>query len=83
MTGLAEFTVFQFFPEGDHEEVVTQVDAPTAVARAKALTESVGGRMGTTARVIITDGADYTVFEWLHGQGVVFPPEAASAEAAG
>jgi hypothetical protein len=68
------FSVIQFFPTGDYEQVVTDVDAPTAVAQAKALTESVGGLLGTTARVVITDRDDYIAFEWLHGEGVVFPP---------
>jgi hypothetical protein len=43
---------------------------------------SIGGRiLGTTARVIITDGGDYTTFEWQHGKGVVFPTEAECAAA--
>jgi hypothetical protein len=77
-----EFSVYQFFSNGDYEEVLRYVDPKTAVDTAKALTESIGGRiLGTTARVIITDGGDYTTFEWQHGKGVVFPTEADCAAA--
>jgi hypothetical protein len=26
-------------------------------------------------RIVITDGEDFTVFEWLRDQGTTFPPE--------
>lgn len=68
-----EFSVYQFFPGGDYEEVLRSADAETAVTTAKRLTELAGGRLGTTQRVIITDGDDFIVFEWRHGAGVVFP----------
>ena len=38
---------------------------------------SVGAQIGTTVRVIITDGGDCIAWEWIRGQGVVFPPEIA------
>ena len=47
-----------------YEYVKRLVDAEQAVMIAKRLTESVGARIGTTRRIIITDGGDYTVFEW-------------------
>ena len=72
-----EFSVYQFFPDGDYEEVLRNVDAATAVHTAKRLTDSVGGLIGTTRRVTITDGGDCVCFDWKHGEGVVFPPEAA------
>lgn len=76
MTGRDEFSVYQFFP-GEHWERVLQfVDAETAVRMARRLTRSVGARLGTTCRVIITDGDDYCVFEWKHGEGITYPPEA-------
>jgi hypothetical protein len=68
-----EFSVYQFFRDEMSERVLQFVDPKTAVECAKRLTESVGGRLGTTRRVIITDGGDYTVFEWKHGEGVTFP----------
>lgn len=69
-----EFSVYQFFPNGQYEEVLRFVDAETAVRVAHGLTTSLGGRFGTTQRVIITDGEDFTTFDWQYGKGVVFPP---------
>lgn len=68
-----EFSVYQFFPNGSYEASARFVDAETAVKRAKALTETVGARLGTTVKVIITDGGDCTNFEWKFGEGVVYP----------
>jgi hypothetical protein len=70
----AEFSVYQFFRNGDYEAVLRWVDCKTAILQVKALAESVAGAAGTTCRIIITDGGDYTVFEWKFGRGVVFPP---------
>lgn len=69
-----EFSVWQFFPNDLQERVLRGVDAKTAVEQAKRLTETVGARLGTTTRIIITDGGDDTVFEWINGRGVTFPP---------
>lgn len=70
-----EFSVYQFFPDEQYEEVLRFVDAETAVRTAAQLCRSLGGRIGTTQRVIITDGGDYTTFEWKFGEGVVFPSQ--------
>ena len=69
-----EFSVYQFF-EGDvgYERVASYIDAESAVKLAAQLSRSVGGRLGIIARIIITDGGDCIAFEWLHGQGVVYP----------
>ena len=69
-----EFSVYQFFRNGNYEAVLRWVDCKTAILQVRALAESVGGVAGTTSRIIITDGGDYTVFEWKFGLGVVFPP---------
>lgn len=69
-----EYSVWQFFPDGYHVPDVRFVDARTAVHRARALTLTVGARIGTTRRIIITDGGDFTVFEWKYGEGVTCPP---------
>lgn len=73
MTGRAEFSVYQFFPDDSCEEVLRFVEAGPAVSMAAQLSQSVGARIGTTVRIIITDGGDFTVFEWLYGKGVTFP----------
>src|SRR6516165_1657092 len=73
-TGRAgEFSVYQFFPDDTWERVCQFVDARTACECAFALTRSVGAGIGTTQRVIITDGGDCTCFEWRHGEGVTWP----------
>lgn len=67
-----EFSVYQFFPDDSYERVLSFVDGETAVRTAKQLSESVGARIGSTRRIIITDGGDCTCFEWKHGEGVTF-----------
>jgi hypothetical protein len=81
MTERPEFSVYQFFPDDTYEAVVRFVDPKTAVEKAKVLTETVGARIGTTRRVIITDGGDYCVFEWRYGEGVTFPRKGGSDDA--
>lgn len=68
------FSVCQFFPNDSYEYVRRHVDAEEAVKAAHHYCSSVGARMGTTVRVIITDAGDCCVFEWKFGEGVVFPP---------
>lgn len=71
----APFNVVQFFPDETYEYVRRNVGAKEAVDAAHHYSHSVGARMGTTRRVIITDCDDYVVFEWKFGEGVTFPPE--------
>ena len=69
-----EFSVYQFFPDDvGHEAVSRFVDAQEAMRVAEICCTSLGARMGTTKRVIITDGGDCICFEWKHGEGVTFP----------
>lgn len=68
------FNVVQFFPDGMYEYTDRNVDVSTAVDRALALSQTVGAKIGTTERVIITDSGDCTVFEWQFGKGITFPP---------
>jgi hypothetical protein len=69
-----EFSVCQFFEDGSSEYVRRFVGAEEAVKAAHHYCNSVGAKLGFTNRVIITDGGDYTTFEWKHGEGVTFPP---------
>jgi hypothetical protein len=68
-----EFSVCQFFPNGQYEYFKRFVPAKEAVEAAHGLINSVGGRIGTTQRVIITDALDCLVWEWEHGKGITFP----------
>lgn len=68
------FNVVQFFKDGTHEYVRRNVPVEEAVEAAKHYTTSVGAKMGTTVRVMITDSGDLCCFDWIRGQGIVFPP---------
>lgn len=69
-----EFSVCQFFEDGSYEYVRRNVGPEEAVTAAKHYTSSVGAKIGTTQRVIITDGGDCTNFEWQFGKGITYPP---------
>ena len=73
-----EFSVAQFFDDDTYEYVRRFVSAEEAVTASKHYTSSVAARMGFVKRVIITDGGDCTCFEWVYGQGVIFPPPRAA-----
>lgn len=67
------YNVVQFFPNEQSEYVRRAVDVEEAVRAARHYTTSVGARIGTTTRVIVTDMMDCTVFEWIYGKGIVYP----------
>ena len=69
-----EFSVYQFFEDGTYERVRDHVNAKEAMEVAAHYCQSVGARFGFVKRVIITDGDDYTCFEWKQGEGITFPP---------
>jgi hypothetical protein len=69
-----EFSVCQFFPNGQYEYVRRWVSAEEAMYAFKFYTSNVASRAGITRRVIITDGGDCTNAEWKYGEGVVYPP---------
>ena len=68
-----EFSVCQFFPNGSYEYVRRWVTAEEAVSAFKHYITSVGAKIGTTNRVIITDGGDECNMEWVFGKGIVYP----------
>lgn len=68
-----EFSVCQFFPDESYEYVIRFVDAETAMAKFRHYISSVGARLGTTVRVIVTDGGDCIAAEWEYGKGLTFP----------
>jgi hypothetical protein len=70
-----EYSVCQFFMDDSYEYVRRFVDAEEAVKAAVTYSTSVGARIGTTVKVIITDGGDCINWEWRKGEGIVFPPE--------
>jgi hypothetical protein len=70
-----EFSVYWTDPDGNVQEELRWVDAKTAVDRAHHLAKGPASLLGIVQRVIITDGGDCCVFEWLRGVGVTFPKE--------
>ena len=73
------FSVYVWFPNGEHDCVRERVGAGDAVGVARDYTrpERPGVALGVIDRVtIVALSDDSTVFEWKHGEGVTFPPEA-------
>jgi len=68
LSGGNEFSVYQFFPVGQ-ERTKEFVSPEEAVAEFIRLTRTLGAKIGTTKRVIITDGGDCLCAEWLFGKG--------------
>jgi hypothetical protein len=64
-----EFSVCQFFPDDSYEYTRRYVAAEEAVRAFYHYTTSVGARVGTTVRVILTDGGDCIAVEWIYGKG--------------
>lgn len=67
-----EFSVCQFFEDDSYEYVRRNVGAEEAVRIAHHYCNSIGAKLGTTKRVIITDVDDCCNFEWKFGEGVTF-----------
>jgi hypothetical protein len=75
-----EFSVYQFFENGQYEKVREFVSAEEAMKAFAHYTTCVTAKMGITCRVIITDGGDFTNAEWKYGEGIVYPPELAKGD---
>lgn len=69
-----EYSVCQFFHDGSYEYLCRLVSPEDAIKTFERSITSLGARIGTTARVIITDGGDLINMEWVYGRGIVFPP---------
>lgn len=70
-----EFSVCQWFDNGDYEYTRRAVAAEEAMKAFAHYTHSVAARLGMTRKVIITDGGDCINAEWRYGEGVVYPPK--------
>lgn len=68
------FSVYQFFVDGRYEKVRERVSSEEAVKAFEHYINCVGAQIGTTIRVIITDGGDSINLEWQRGLGITFPP---------
>jgi len=75
LSSSSHFHVFIFFPDGRYDQVQTSVPAAEAFDAFVYHTETVGAKLGTTARVIIVDMGDNINAEWIYGRGITFPTE--------
>ena len=71
-----QFSVRVYYDDGRHQYVRRFVSAEEACRAFQYYTSSLGAGLGSTVRVIITDGSDCMVREWKSEQGVTFPPPA-------
>ena len=72
-----EFSVVVFYDAEWHDYVRRNVSAREACEVAAKYARGPLGTSGYIQRIIITDGGDATNFEWKHGIGITFPPQAA------
>jgi len=70
-----EFSVCQFFLDESYEYSHRFVSMEEAVRAFWDKARSPAAMLGTTKRIILTDGGDCINLEWKHGEGVTFPPE--------
>lgn len=66
---MGEFSVVFFLEDGRWDYIIRFTDPETAVATAFKHSQDPGDKH----RIIITDAGDFTVFEWVKGEGIVFP----------
>lgn len=69
------FNVVQFFGDDSYEYVRRYVTADEACQAFIHYTRCVGAQIGTTRRVIITDGGDCINAEWKYNEGITYPKE--------
>jgi hypothetical protein len=68
-----EFSVWWWDREGNQHCEMRGATAENAVRSAHRLSEGPASKaLGIVDRVIITDGEDFTNFEWIKGRGVTF-----------
>jgi hypothetical protein len=69
-----EFSVYWWDDKGNQHEELRFVSDRNAVNAAHRLCKGPASILGLVKRVIITDGGDYTNFEWTKEKGIIFPP---------
>lgn len=70
-----EYSVCQWFPNGQYEYVRRFVGAEEALLAFRHYISSVGAKLGTTTEVRLTDGGDCTNMEWIREKGITYPPQ--------
>lgn len=67
------FSVYQFFESGKWERLKHRVPEKEAIETAYELTLGPAAKLGLIKKVLVTDSGDIGVFEWRHGEGIVWP----------
>ena len=75
-----EFSVFWWDRDGGQHRELSFVEVLPAMKACKRLTQGPAAMMGIVERVIITDGGDFTCFEWIKDVGITFPRKPEGAE---
>jgi hypothetical protein len=75
MSERSEFSVVEFFAEGTHHYVERRLRSREALMLARHCICKYETKSGHINRIIITDGGDFTVFEWEKGKGITWPEE--------
>lgn len=68
-----EFSVWKFYADGTNTPIHRFIGPLKAVTSAMECMNSEDALSGKIVKVIITDGGDFTNFEWRHGEGVIDP----------
>jgi hypothetical protein len=68
-----QFSVCRFSADGTYAYVARWIDLYEAVKVLRRCTEDFDSQVGSTTRIIITDGGDLINLEWQYGEGITFP----------
>ena len=68
------FNVVLIFANETHHYEARNLMAEAAVKLAYEVSKRPAALVGIIGKILITDGGDFTVFEWQFGKGVTFPP---------
>jgi hypothetical protein len=71
-----EFSVFWWDPKDNYYAEKRHVGMQEAVETAKSLTTRPAALIGIIRKVAITDGGDFTNFQWEFGKGITYPTQA-------
>jgi len=68
-----EFSVFWWDKDGGQHRELSFVEAEPAMRAVKRLTSGPAFMLGIVKRIVVTDGGDCCVFEWIKDVGITFP----------
>ena len=73
-----EYSIVIFDKDGHWIRPYHLVDINVAVNMFAAFADSYPAKIGAFHRIIVTDGGDFTIAEWLYAQGITWPPTQAN-----